>query len=295
MQAINNSPLDINTKVKRGEIVFKVLMHILMIIIALILVFPYFYMVMKSLMTQEEVISSTFKLFPSVPQFSNYTQILQDSGYLAAFGHTMLVIVFNLIAVPLSATFVAFGFARCKFIGKNIIFAFMLSTLMLPSVVTQVPLYVLYSKIGWLNTLYPLTIPNITGGGAIYIFLARSFLQSIPKDIDDAAKIDGAGSLRRYFFIGLPLCKPILIYIMINVFTSNWGDYYGPLVWRLDDSFPATLAYKVFYLLQNGATGNDMVHIRMAAGVIMSLVPAVLFFIFQKQLIEGVAMDGLKG
>ena len=295
MQAIKNSSLDINTKVKRGEIVFKVLMHILMIIIALILVFPYFYMVMKSLMTQEEVISSTFKLFPSVPQFSNYTQILQDSGYLAAFGHTMLVIVFNLIAVPLSATFVAFGFARCKFIGKNIIFAFMLSTLMLPSVVTQVPLYVLYSKIGWLNTLYPLTIPNITGGGAIYIFLARSFLQSIPKDIDDAAKIDGAGSLRRYFFIGLPLCKPILIYIMINVFTSNWGDYYGPFVWGLDDSFPATLAYKVFYLLQNGATGNDMVHIRMAAGVIMSLVPAVLFFIFQKQLIEGVAMDGLKG
>ena len=115
MQAINNSSLDINTKVKRGEIVFKVLMHILMIIIALILVFPYFYMVMKSLMTQEEVISSTFKLFPSVPQFSNYTRILQDSGYLAAFGHTMLVIVFNLIAVPLSATFVAFGFARCKF------------------------------------------------------------------------------------------------------------------------------------------------------------------------------------
>lgn len=295
MHSDMKSSLDLNRKVKRGEIIFKVVMHILMIVIALILVFPYFYMVMKSLMTQEEVISPIFKLFPSSLQFSNYAQILQDSGYIAAFGNTMYVIIFNLIAVPLSATFVAFGFARCKFIGKNVIFAFMLSTLMLPGVVTQVPLYVLYSKIGWLNTLNPLTIPNITGGGALYIFLARSFLQSIPKDIDEAAKIDGAGSLRRYFFIGLPLCKPILIYIMINVFTSNWGDYYGPLVWRLDDNFPATLAYKVFYLLQNGATGNNMVHIRMAAGVIMSLVPAVLFFIFQKQLIEGVAMDGLKG
>ena len=292
---MTNSSLLLNNKVRRGELAFKIAMNALMVVIALILVFPYFYMVMKSLMTLKEVVSPNFILFPAVPQFSNYAQILQDSGYISAFGHTMLVILFNLIAVPLSATFVAFGFARCKFIGKNVIFAFMLSTLMLPSVVTQVPLYVLYSKIGWLNTLYPLTIPNITGGGAIYIFLARSCLQSIPKDIDEAAKIDGAGPLRRYFFIGLPLCKPILIYIMINVFTSNWGDYYGPLVWRLNDEFPATLAYKVFYLLQNGATGNDMVHIRMAAGVIMSIVPAVLFFVFQKQLIEGVAMDGLKG
>ena len=295
MSHMTNSSLLLNNKVRRGELAFKIAMNALMVVIALILVFPYFYMVMKSLMTLKEVVSPNFILFPAVPQFSNYAQILQDSGYISAFGHTMLVILFNLIAVPLSATFVAFGFARCKFIGKNVIFAFMLSTLMLPSVVTQVPLYVLYSKIGWLNTLYPLTIPNITGGGAIYIFLARSFLQSIPKDIDEAAKIDGAGPLRRYFFIGLPLCKPILIYIMINVFTSNWGDYYGPLVWRLNDEFPATLAYKVFYLLQNGATGNDMVHIRMAAGVIMSIVPAVLFFVFQKQLIEGVAMDGLKG
>ncbi len=191
--------------------------------------------------------------------------------------------------------FVAFGSARCKFLGKKFLFAFMLSTMMLPAVITQIPLYVLYSEIGWLNTLLPLTIPNLTGGGALYIFLARSFIQSLPADIDSAAKIDGAGALRRFFRIALPLCKPIIIYIIINVFTSAWGDYYGPLVWRIDESFPTTVAYKVFYLLQNSAVANDSVHIRMAAGVIMSVVPAALFFVFQKQLIEGVAMDGLKG
>lgn len=284
-----------NRKKKRSQTAFKYVALAIMTICGLVLIFPYFFMVMKSLMSLEEVTSGEIVLIPASPQFSNYGEILRDSGYISAFFNTMSVIVFNVIAVPLSATFIAFGFARCKFIGKNALFAFMLSTMMLPAVVTQIPLYVLYSKIGWLNTLYPLTIPNITGGGAIYIFLARSFIQSLPTDIDEAAKIDGAGSLRRYFFITLPLCKPIIIYIMVNVFNGVWGDYYGPLVWRLDDDFPATLAYKVFYLLTNSVVANDSVHIRMAAGVVMSIVPAVLFFIFQKQLIEGVAMDGLKG
>ncbi len=277
------------------EKAFRAAMLAVMTLLALILIFPYFYMVSKSLMTSAEALSLEIRLFPAKPQWGNYMQIFRDSGYGKALLHTMEIIVFNAVAVPLSATFVAFGFARCKFLGKKFLFAFMLSTMMLPAVITQIPLYVLYSEIGWLNTLLPLTIPNLTGGGALYIFLARSFIQSLPADIDSAAKIDGAGALRRFFRIALPLCKPIIIYIIINVFTSAWGDYYGPLVWRIDESFPTTVAYKVFYLLQNSAVANDSVHIRMAAGVIMSVVPAALFFVFQKQLIEGVAMDGLKG
>ena len=279
----------------RKERAYRIVITVVMAVLALILIFPYVFMVSKSLMTSAEATSLSIKLFPKKPQWGNYGQIFGDSGYAKALLHTMEVILFNSVAVPLSATFIAFGFARCKFVGKKFLFAFMLSTMMLPAVITQIPLYVLYRKIGWLNTLLPLTIPNLTGGGALYIFLARSFIQSLPADVDSAAKIDGAGALRRFFRIALPLCKPILIYIIINVFTSCWGDYYGPLVWRIDDSFPTTMAYKVFYLLQNSASANDSVHIRMAAGTIMSLVPAALFFVFQKQLIEGVAMDGLKG
>lgn len=280
---------------KASERVYKTVCYTLLVLFAVILIFPYVFMISKSLMTSVEAISPETVLFPASPQWGNYLEILKDSGYGMAFLHTMEVIVFNSIAVPISATFVAFGFARCKFFGKNFLFMFMLSTMMLPAVVTQISLYVLYSKLNWLNTLLPLTIPNLTGGGAIYIFLARSFIQSLPKDIDDAAKIDGAGPLRRYAFITFPLLKPVVIYIIINVFNSSWGDYYGPLIWRLDEAFPDTLAYKVFYLITSGAVGNDTTNIRMAAGVIMSIVPTVLFFIFQKQLIEGVAMDGLKG
>lgn len=280
---------------KTSAAIYKVVCYTLLVLFAIILIFPYVFMISKSLMTPEEAISPKTVLFPASLQWVNYAEILKDSGYGMAFVHTLEVILFNSIAVPLSATFVAFGFARFKFFGKNFLFMFMLSTMMLPAVVTQISLYVLYSKINWLNTLLPLTIPNITGGGAIYIFLARSFIQSLPKDIDDAAKIDGAGPVRRYAAITLPLLKPVIIYIIINVFNAAWGDYYGPLIWKLDESFPDTLAYKVFYLITSGAVGNDKTNIRMAAGVIMSVVPAVLFFIFQKQLIEGVAMDGLKG
>lgn len=280
---------------KTSAVIYQVICYALLVLFAIILIFPYVFMISKSLMTPEEAISPKTVLFPASLQWVNYAEILKDSGYGMAFVHTLEVILFNSIAVPLSATFVAFGFARFKFFGKNFLFMFMLSTMMLPAVVTQISLYVLYSKINWLNTLLPLTIPNITGGGAIYIFLARSFIQSLPKDIDDAAKIDGAGPIRRYAAITLPLLKPVIIYIVINVFNAAWGDYYGPLIWKLDESFPDTLAYKVFYLITSGAVGNDKTNIRMAAGVIMSVVPAVLFFIFQKQLIEGVAMDGLKG
>lgn len=290
-----NSTVKKTMSAKTSAAIYKVVCYTLLVLFAIILIFPYVFMVSKSLMTPEEAISPKTVLFPASPQWVNYAEILKDSGYGMAFVHTLEVILFNSIAVPLSATFVAFGFARFKFFGKNFLFMFMLSTMMLPAVVTQISLYVLYSKINWLNTLLPLTIPNITGGGAIYIFLARSFIQSLPKDIDDAAKIDGAGPVRRYAAITLPLLKPVIIYIIINVFNAAWGDYYGPLIWKLDESFPDTLAYKVFYLITSGAVGNDKTNIRMAAGVIMSVVPAVLFFIFQKQLIEGVAMDGLKG
>ncbi len=282
-------------RIAKKELAYKIIINMVMALIAVILIFPYFYMISKSLMTVEETLSSEIKLLPAKPQFGNYMHIFGDKGYGAALLHTMEVILFNAIAVPLSATFIAYGFARCNFFGKKALFAFMLSTMMLPAVITQIPLYVLYAKIGWLNTLLPLTIPNLTGGGAIYIFLARSFIQSLPSDIDSAAKIDGAGALRRFFVITMPLLKPIIIYMLINVFTGAWGDYYGPLIWRLDEDFPNTIAYKVFYLLQNKTVAADMVNIRMAAGVLMSIVPGVLFFVFQKQLIEGVAMDGLKG
>lgn len=308
---INGVPVKLN---KTGGVAerawFKILMYVLMSVIGIILVVPYFSMIMKTFFTRAEIESGVFQFFPTIIHFENYRAFFDANfitsdgiqlpttvniSYGSAIWNTLKVAIFNLIAVPLSATFVAYGFARCEFVGKKPLFAFMLSTMMLPAIVTQIPLYGFYHKLHWLDTLYPMTIPNITGGGAMYIFLARSFIQSLPREIDNAAKIDGAGPLRRYFNITLPLCKPIIIYIMVGIFNTAWGDFYTPLIWSTGTGkFPSTLALAVYESLSyTGAP--EMLALKMVAGVVMSIVPTILFFVFQKQLIEGVAMDGLKG
>lgn len=274
--------------------------YVIMTVLAIILLFPFFYMVSKSLMTSEEVIDPKIKFFPAVPQFGNYIELFTvknagSTGYLMGTVHTLLVVGFNIVAIGFSASFIAFSFAKLQWIGRNFMFAVMLGTMMLPSVVTQLPLYVIYTKMGWIDTLLPFTIPNLFGGGAIYIFLIRQFMLGIPKDIDNAAQIDGANAFGRYWMIVLPLCKSVLVYVVVNVIITYWGDYYGPLMYMSSSDAPKTLALVVFESTMEENVAMDKANIRMAAGVFMSLIPAVLFGFFQRELIEGVTMGSVKG
>lgn len=281
-------------KARTKKIISSTVLYAIMTVLAIILIFPYLFMVSKSLMTSEEVVNPQIVLIPSVPQFINYINLFTESGYLKATMHTCTIILFNLIAVPVSASLVAYSFAKLRWWGRSFMFAFMLSTMMLPAVVTQLPLYVIYSRIGWIDTLYPFTIPNMFGGGAIYIFLLRQFMMGIPKDMSNAARIDGASQFRIYWNIILPLCKPVLIYVMINVFISYWGDYYGPLIYMHSSDAPRTLAYVLFLDSTEKDASLFKANMRMAGGVFMSLIPVILFAIFQNQLIDGIIMTGVK-
>lgn len=332
---INGTPVKLNQYGGVADSVgFKVFIYVLMSVIGVILLVPYFMMIMKSFMSPAALLEKgVFYFIPPTLEGGNYSLFvgaISELHYLApdplvgvlpgytgtpipasisnatlgidlwtGLIYTGIIALFNIIAVPISATFVAYGFARCQFIGKNALFAFMLSTMMLPAVVTQISLFQFYSVINWHNTIFPLTIPNATGGGAIYIFLARSFIQSLPREVDNAAKIDGAGPIRRYFSITLPLCKPVIIYIMIGVLNSAWGDFYGPLVFMPDvgtEGSATTLALELYMsMVDPQISAPQYTGVKMAAAVLVSLVPTLLFFFFQKQLIEGVAMDGLKG
>lgn len=283
-----------NCKAKKNKKYLAIFLYALMTLIALVLVFPYFFMVMKSLMTTEEVVGPV-KLFPTIPQFINYLNLFTQSEYLKATMNSLYVIGFNIVAVPLSASMIAFSFAKLHWKGKKVMFAVMMGTMMLPATVTQIPLYIMYTKIGWIDTLYPFTIPNLFGGGAFYIFLLRQFMLGIPKDLTDAARIDGAGTFRIYWNIILPLCKPVLIYLMVTIFIAYWGDFYGPLIYMSSSEAPRTLAYLIFLKSTEANAATQMAHIRMAGGVFMTLIPAILFMIFQKQLIEGVTLTGSKG
>ncbi len=283
-----------NRRAKRHKIAVSAALYALMTVLAVIFLLPYVFMVSKSLMTSEEVRDPKIVLVPAVPQFINYVKLFGENGYFKATVNTMKIIVFDLIAVPISASFIAFSFAKLRWTGRNVMFAVMLGTMMLPAVVTQLPLYVIYAKLGWIDTLYPFTIPNLFGGGAMYIFLLRQFMMGIPRDMDNAAKIDGANAFRRYMSIMLPLCKPVLIYVMINVFIAYWGDYYGPLIYMHSSKAPRTLAYVLFLDSTNKDSALDKANMRMAGGVFMSVIPAILFAFFQRQLIEGVVMTGIK-
>ncbi len=274
----------------------KVALFLLIMVVAgAILVFPYFYMVSKSLMSADEVIDTNVPIIPSIPQFQNYLSIFTNENYLKALGNTCIIIGFNIVATLFSASLIAFSFAKLEWVGKRIMFILMMFTMMLPAVATQIPLYVMYAKWHWIDTLLPLTIPNLFGGGAVYIFLLRQYMMGIPNNMIDAAKADGASMWKIYWHIILPNCKPILIYIGVTILMTNWGDFYGPLVYLTSDSAPRTLAYYVFLNSTESEAAAQLAHIRMAAGVFMTIVPALVFAIFQKQLTDGVLTTGKKG
>ena len=285
-----------NRAATRKKTAVNITFLVFMTLLGLILIFPYFYMAMRSLMTGAEIIDPTIKIIPSSPQFNNYIWIFTEGGYLRALVNTMIIIAFNVVAVPVSASLVAFSFAKLKWYGRNFMFAVMLGTIMLPGIVTQIPLFVIYSRwFKWLNTLWPFTVPSLFGGGAFAIFLVRQFMLGIPKELDEAAKVDGANVFMRYLLITMPLCKTILIYLAVTTFIGCWGDYYGPLVYMISAKSPFTLAFIVFRDSVNSEQAAYLANFRMAGGVVMTVPPLILFALFQRQLIDGVATMGIKG
>ncbi|MFR1553279.1 MAG: carbohydrate ABC transporter permease [Coriobacteriales bacterium] len=280
------------SKIKR--IVTNSLIYAGMSVLALVLMIPYFYMFFRAFMTSDQVKLIPVELFPKPFSFEAFVQLFTAENYFKYLLQTLKIVGFNLIAVPVSASFVAYGFSKYKFIGKEAIFACMLGTMMLPGIVTQIPLYVLFANIGWLDTVLPLTLPNLFGGGAIYIFLIRQYMVGIPYELEEAAKIDGANPLIRYFRITLPLCVPVLVFIMITVFNAGWSDFYGPLIYMSAEG-KETLAYAIFKDSLYKFVTPDKANLKMAAGLFMSVFPTILFVVFQNQLIDGVAVSAVKG
>lgn len=200
----------------------------------------------------------------------------------------------QVIGVPFTAALCAFGFSRVKFRFRETLFAILLSTMMLPGICTQIPLYVTYVKIGWLNTLLPFTVTAFFGGGAMNIFLIRQFMRGVPKEMDEAAKIDGANAFMIFLRLVLPLCMPVIVLIMVQTFIGNWNDFMGPLLYLRDERV-YTLAIGVYSRFSGSSDANSYANVQMAVGLYMMLPCAVIFFIFQKQLIDGVQLGAIKG
>lgn len=268
--------------------------HIVLIALSLLMLVPIFYMVSRSLMPAEDLDSLYARFLPSAPTLDSYAAVF-DAELIRSLVVTLIVVGVNVVGVPLSASFVAYGFTKCRFAGRDLWFSVLLATMMLPGIVIQIPIYVIYSKMGWINTPLPLTVPNILGGGVINIFLVRQYMKQISNEIEDAAQIDGANKYLSYLFITLPLCVPVLTLLAVNTFIAGWNDFSGPLIYVLGEPKYYTLSLYLYIKYSTPSSVNNE-NLQMASGVLMTILPALLFVLFQKQLIEGVSVSsGIKG
>lgn len=269
----------------------RIFIYFFLILGSFMMMVPFIWLIRSSLMTNAQIFVFPPEWIPNPFQWSNYSEALTIVPFYRYFLNTMKIEVFTVIGVLLTSSLAAFSFARLKWPGKNIVFALLLSTLMLPYAVTLIPTFIFWKSIGMINTIVPLTVPAWLGGGAFNIFLLRQFFLTIPRELDEAAYMDGATPFTVYWKIILPLSKPALIVVGIFTFINVWNDFLGPLVYLGDnDSYTLALALASFKGMMNAQWGY-----LMAASAAITFPIVVLFFLAQKSFIQGITLTGLKG
>jgi len=269
-----------------------VLAHVLLIIASVLMLYPLLWMLSASFRPQDEIFNST-SLIPSSWSIDAYfrgwgnLQVSFSRFFINSFTISILSVIGNLAACSLTA----FAFTRLKFWGRGFWFAMMLGTLMLPYQVTLIPQYVLFLHLGWVNTFLPLVVPKFLASDAFFIFLMVQFFRGIPRELDEAAMMDGCSAWRIYFKIMLPLSLPVLATAGIFTFIWTWDDFFGPLIYLNDmKSYTVTLGLRTFV---DSSAESDWGG--LSAMSTLSLVPIFLFFLFfQRLLIEGIATTGMK-
>ncbi|HEY5501359.1 MAG TPA: carbohydrate ABC transporter permease, partial [Candidatus Humimicrobiaceae bacterium] len=209
---------------------------IVLICLAIVFVFPFLWMVSTSLKSLNEFYKEGIHLFVKDVRFDNYVKALTILPFLTYLKNTLLTTLIPVTFTCISCSMVGYGFARVHAPGAKILFFVMLSTMMLPSQVTMIPNYILFKNLGWLDSLYPLIIPSMFSS-PFYVFLARQFYMRMPSNLEDAAKIDGCGAFKTWFYVYFPLTKPILATIAIFTFIGCWNDFMGPLIYINSDKY----------------------------------------------------------
>lgn len=271
------------------------LLYALLLVFAVIFAFPFLWTLSTSLKQPWEIFAFPPSMLPSIPQWINYPTVFELSPFFRWIENTLFVVLLSTTGALFSSAFVAYSFARFRYRGREMFFLLTLGTMMLPAQVTLIPQFILFHDLGWVNTLYPLWVPSVFGGGAFNIFLLRQFMLSVPRELDEAAKIDGASPIRIWWSVILPLCKPALATVAVLSFISGWNDFINPLIYLNSPSrFTLALGLSFFQNVPETA-GMPTEHLLMAASV-MTILPCVfLFLVAQRYFVEGIVMTGIKG
>lgn len=272
----------------------SVAFHVFCILVSLISIYPILWLFKSSLTESSKMFLQTAQLFPDHWEFSNYVKGWKGIGgisFAIFFNNTIFITVLNTIGILASSSLVAYGITRIKFRGQKLVFSSIIVSMLLPAQVTMVSSYILFYKIGWVNTYLPLIVPGWLGS-PFHIFLLMQFCRSLPKQLDEAARIDGCNSFGIFTRIILPLMGPALVTAGIFAFYFSWNDFMGPLLYLSQArTFPLSMALRLFADPESVTDWGAMFSMQF-----LSIIPCLLvFFIFQKRIVEGIQTTGLKG
>jgi ABC-type glycerol-3-phosphate transport system permease component len=277
--------------------VARLALHALTLLGGAVLMLPFVYALSSSLKPATEVRRLPPVFWPTQPQWVNYAEVWSASAFGNWVVNTVVITLLATLGTVLSAAAAGYAFARFSFAGERTLFAMTLATMLLPFEVTLIPSYLLFYKLGWLNTFYPLIVPAWLGGGAFFIFLFRQFFMTIPREFDEAAKIDGASHLQILGFVVLPLSLPVVATAAILAFINHWNAFIFPLI-ILNDAkkFTLSIGLRYFAISLNGTDQLHILdHLLLAGAMIMTLPIVLIFFLGQRYFVRGVVMSGIKG
>ncbi|MBI2941520.1 MAG: carbohydrate ABC transporter permease [Chloroflexi bacterium] len=268
------------------------LLHLALLVGAVWLLLPLFFLFSTSLKESGREFVSPVQWLPNPVVFQNYPDAMTALPFDRFFINTAVITVVAMLGQLTTATLCGYGFARFRFPGRDVLFTLCLSTLMLPSAVTLIPTFILFSKLGWINTYLPLTVPAYFGGGAFFIFLCRQFFLTIPVELEESARIDGAGTLRIWAQMMLPLSMPVLTAMAIFSFVGHWNDFIGPLIYMREmRMMTVAVGLNAFRVSVGNIAWNQL----MAASATVMAPVLILFLSAQRYFIRGIVTTGLSG
>ncbi len=271
---------------------WRTLIYLMLVVGSGIYGFPFAWMVRSSVMSIDQFYEDPPPLFPLQPNWENYVKVWETGPVLAWVMNSTIVTLLGVVVMTFMSAVVAFGFARTNYPIRDTLFLLVISTMMLPQHVTIIPKVIMFRDLGWLDTLFPLTVPMI-GGSAFFIFILRQFFRTIPRELDDAASIDGASRLRIMFTVVFPLSKPAIATVAVFSFITNWNDFFEPFIY-LNTPDRMTLAVGMRFF-QSGLYEQPQLHLQMSIALIALAPILIAFFFAQKHFIRGIALTGIKG
>lgn len=280
-----------NRSQKVAERTGKIIIYIILIVAAFICIFPFLWMLSTSFKNMNEVFAMPPTFIPKDPIISNYPDGWAYSDFSTFTINTLIITVICTVGTVMSSSFVAYGFSRFKSRLSGFLSFVLMGTMMLPAQVTLIPQYLLYNNFHMVDTFWPLIIPSFVGGGAFNIFLFMQFFKTLPKELDEAATIDGANSFQTFTRIMVPAVKPVVLAVGVMSLVFNWNDFFTPLIYLTStEKFTIAIGLRFF----KSGYGNTQVGLMMAVSILTLLPVLIIFFICQKYFIQGIKMSGLK-